>query len=443
MAEPPEAPFDLSLLNQSGWPEWWKTHPPWSQDPELNDLLRLALPKEQAEWKRGGQTFQWREEFLRMLQGRWRSLAPKPPKQSSTEEREREIQEILLSYQRGLEAMEAEDAAMEAEDAAIAKQKREWAKESERLAAQSRAAEERLDASFDKLRSSVLGGLDGAIAKTGELLRRNQQADDPTDSTKGLTEAMHSDLDQLASIHKNSQSAESVNTGKKFLNFAESPFTLLAVGAVLALIGKAGTLAIAWILFSIAFHRAHFFEPQPKARQRLFDAIASIFIGLLVISSWYAYFKPKPEIVTANIETQSKNATTPPVGIADKSAKRTVLDVKPEYLADFFKKYNDAQAQKLIESYVGKWVQLSGEVIDVSRYKSEPNATVTMRVTRGATHFGVIAEIEEERWADRALVLRRDEQITVFGRLAKITALSPDHVTFWLDKCELVEGSGL
>ncbi|HAF12625.1 MAG TPA: hypothetical protein DCK99_02765 [Blastocatellia bacterium] len=123
---------------------------------------------------------------------------------------------------------------------------------------------------------------------------------------------------------------------------------------------------------------------------------------------------------------------------AKANEERVLLDVKPEYLADFFTKYNDAQAHKLVETYIGKWVKVSGEVIDVSRYSGGPNATVNIR-TAPRSRLGFIADFEEQRWVDRVLVLRRDEPITVFGQITKITALGPEYVTFWLGKCEVVE----
>lgn len=174
----------------------WGANPPWEcRDPNLDDLIRIMDDDELGFWFRGGGTKEQRQELLSRLDRRWQGWgSPKREKSSSprsTEERDRKIQEILRSYQRGLDAMAAEDAA-------IAKHKSEAAEEWERIEASRRAADERLHGSFDRLRS----GLDGAIETASELLRRKQQRVDPADTLKELVEGMRTDVDGLASIYK-------------------------------------------------------------------------------------------------------------------------------------------------------------------------------------------------------------------------------------------------
>lgn len=130
------------------------------------------------------------------------------------------------------------------------------------------------------------------------------------------------------------------------------------------------------------------------------------------------------------------NSEVPPKPGSTANEERVLLDVKLEYLLGFFTKYNEAQAQKLIETYLGKWVQISGEVFDVSRYSDESIVTISPPTP---TIFGVLAQFEEQRWVDRVQVLNRGEPITVFGQLTKMKSISPKYVTIWLDKCEVVE----
>jgi hypothetical protein len=122
-----------------------------------------------------------------------------------------------------------------------------------------------------------------------------------------------------------------------------------------------------------------------------------------------------------------------------KDNQRILLDVKPEYLLGFFNKYSTAQAQELVKTYLGKWVKISVEVADVSRDEilgkdQGPSVMITTKIPGPDKDFLTHCGVEEQRWIDRALVLRRGERITVFGQITRIHERS-----FSLEKCEFVE----
>jgi len=134
-------------------------------------------------------------------------------------------------------------------------------------------------------------------------------------------------------------------------------------------------------------------------------------------------------------------AAQPTVSPLPSPSAREVLDVEPETLLAFFKKYNSAQAQKLVDAYIGKWVRFTGEVADVFPGETsggrwpDPGPSVMMRIKRSSSgSFTAFCDFEEQRWRDRAAVLRAEEKVTVFGQITRIT-----DGFFVLKKCEFVK----
>lgn len=152
-----------------------------------------------------------------------------------------------------------------------------------------------------------------------------------------------------------------------------------------------------------------------------FSAFCCGLAALLLIATAVFLLRPpetNDQVSKVNTPDVPKELLPPtPTPELKANEERALLDVKPEYLVGFFAKYNEAQAQKLVETYIGKWVQISGEFFDVSR-----DAMVTMDPNT-STGFFVLAQFEEQRWVDRVLVLRRGEAITVFGQITRITKL--------------------
>jgi hypothetical protein len=184
----------------------------------------------------------------------------------------------------------------------------------------------------------------------------------------------------------------------------------------------------------------HFHWRSPGVQTLCTGLGAVLFIGCLV---WqYRLSFPKHEarsalsMPTPNPEAPAKADASPtPVAVQE---ERILLDVKPEYLVGFFKKYTTAQAQKLVETYIGKWVKISGTVKDVDRSVTlsdkpgDPTVDLSTKSSEGS--FRTAAYFKEQRWQDRALVLKPGDKITVFGRITRIT--------WWgltLEKCEFVE----
>jgi hypothetical protein len=107
-------------------------------------------------------------------------------------------------------------------------------------------------------------------------------------------------------------------------------------------------------------------------------------------------------------------------------AKPVVVDVKPEYLWQLFEGRTSTQAEKLVASYIGKWMQVSGPLQDVHTFE------VTFQ--RPGTYTVIYMYFRKKKWTDRLSALSPGDNITVRGRIETI-----NKVELHLETCELVD----
>lgn len=71
----------LESIPKDGWPPWWSTNPPWDYNdtPDLEDLIKIMLPREREDWNMGGYSLHEREQILKLLQERWRGFSRTRP----------------------------------------------------------------------------------------------------------------------------------------------------------------------------------------------------------------------------------------------------------------------------------------------------------------------------------------------------------------------------
>lgn len=196
------------------------------------------------------------------------------------------------------------------------------------------------------------------------------------------------------------------------------------------------------------------------------SVLAFLSVTMIVISG-LTVIKIKGEKPWSNLLEQNKKSSPPQVNststsspvASDKAAQSTAqppagdtqgrifLDIAPEKLLDFFEKYNEAQAENLIRPYMGTWVELSGTVIGVRREALLPQegdrtlrygVEVTFsgpRADRPKTRLVHRALFEEQRWMDRAVVLKpNEEHIKVRGTIKYVFFYG-----FYLEHCEIIE----
>ncbi len=161
-----------------------------------------------------------------------------------------------------------------------------------------------------------------------------------------------------------------------------------------------------------------------------FLAISALVLSLL--------FKVEHEELKKQFYETPENDLTPEtkegvkLPLAKKSDERIVVDVTLDYILGFFKEHTNTQAQKLIEIYIGKWIKISGEVSDVNEIQNV--VQVYLRKVSQNSIYQAFFLFEDQANKDRAKLLRREQKITVFGKVIKA-----DPHTIYLENCEFVK----
>jgi hypothetical protein len=109
---------------------------------------------------------------------------------------------------------------------------------------------------------------------------------------------------------------------------------------------------------------------------------------------------------------------------------RVPTNATPAELAEIWKHNTGLQAKKLSELYIGTWMSVSGVVFDVRK----PNPTeglmcVTLHSVPGVT---IVPCRFNEEWDHRCSVLRKNETVTIIGKVEDF-----DSEVFSLKECEL------
>jgi hypothetical protein len=113
-------------------------------------------------------------------------------------------------------------------------------------------------------------------------------------------------------------------------------------------------------------------------------------------------------------------------------AKRVIIHETPDVLVGIYKNHVSIQADKLIESYVGKSIHVSGLVSDV--YDSTADITVVLRLGEGLENYLLVFCRFPTLWRDRVEILRRRQTVTILG---EINSVETDNIR--LINCELAD----
>lgn len=233
-----------------------------------------------------------------------------------------------------------------------------------------------------------------------------------------------------------------------FISIVYGTHRLLAIWAAVG-------AAIAFLLFFLFLAEWYVWkEGSERATPR--RVCGGLCVALIIAGFfWQTLSRSDPAIEAPRTPTPEANSPSPPpslgeipkIGASPSTATngRQFLDIDPEKLFAFFEKYNDAQAEGLVRPYIGKWLEMQGRVTEVRNddFWDKKNArfisgiTVQMETARRDKKGSTVwtrAEFDEQRWIDRAFVLKKDEDIKVRGQIKYIFAHS-----FRLQHCEIIE----
>jgi hypothetical protein len=103
--------------------------------------------------------------------------------------------------------------------------------------------------------------------------------------------------------------------------------------------------------------------------------------------------------------------------------------ITPEYLLGFFHQHTHAQATNATKDYAGKWITVSGILVDVITATNSAHVQLRRQWSgnqlSGAGWMGYIHFFMDFRgsWKDRAIILRQGDGITAIGQI--------DSVHYW------------
>jgi hypothetical protein len=108
----------------------------------------------------------------------------------------------------------------------------------------------------------------------------------------------------------------------------------------------------------------------------------------------------------------------------------TTISLSPQELIRLFKTGGTtAQANRLIQPYVGKWMQISGVVDDVTHFGPDTNQ---VKLRGAMMQFDIVAYFRT-KWADEVSLLVKGENTTVRGQFRSI-----ETSFLALENCELL-----
>ena len=191
-------------------------------------------------------------------------------------------------------------------------------------------------------------------------------------------------------------------------------------------------LAVAWLIISVSIWRHRFFERWPPSFEMVVNGFISLLVAVLIVIGWIV-FQPSPTLpktmVDASGDTKKNNEVEP----------RVFIDVQPAFLMSLFKKYNTIQAEEITKPYIGKWMQFSGVVTNVTRNVHDKSETATMSIRpdpyETENSYVVEAEFSDQRWIVRSSVMQRGEKVTVIGKIDQV--IEPGII---LRNSEIIEG---
>lgn len=160
--------------------------------------------------------------------------------------------------------------------------------------------------------------------------------------------------------------------------------------------------------------------------QRVTGALATIGVALLT-----GYLVDRRNRRTGTHQSTPARLASPTAttGRTQHVASRVYATVEPSYLSDLFKNHTHVQAQKLVATYLGKWLECSGKVNDVRARDWE----IMVFLARPQLSEPLVTLHLDTKWEPHLSDLRIGDEIAAAGRIEDVEA---NVVT--LADCELV-----
>jgi hypothetical protein len=119
--------------------------------------------------------------------------------------------------------------------------------------------------------------------------------------------------------------------------------------------------------------------------------------------------------------------------------ERDFVSVTPGVLFELYTKHTHLEAEALFKAFKGKWIRVSGQVIQVAKptaafINTAPFTYVYLQRTGDQPEMRL--SFADDRWRGRVQVLQRGDTVTAVGTVEMVFSGS----VLRLDRCEMVDG---
>jgi RecG-like helicase len=113
-----------------------------------------------------------------------------------------------------------------------------------------------------------------------------------------------------------------------------------------------------------------------------------------------------------------------------KASERIIENLSPGHLIGLTENLSEEEAYRVIEPYVGKWVEVSGSVKDTTI----TGKSFIMLINAKWTHHTIVAVFREQEWRTHVEDLKKGDRVRIAGQVKKANILA-----LYLENCEVVE----
>jgi hypothetical protein len=176
------------------------------------------------------------------------------------------------------------------------------------------------------------------------------------------------------------------------------------------------------VLFVIALSFFFYYLDKNVGRSLWSGFAAWVFIGLAITLLVQQHFVAPLEVLTPQPLTKPGDPNSPDVisGSDSTITEPFTVNVSPDDLMKFYRDHTDAQAGKLLEPYIAKRMKASGIVQNVSTYGSTVTIFIQLPTKQHMFNDVVTATFTNSKLTDRALTIRRGDEVTVLGTIQSV-----------------------
>jgi hypothetical protein len=116
---------------------------------------------------------------------------------------------------------------------------------------------------------------------------------------------------------------------------------------------------------------------------------------------------------------------------SEQTKEKIIVDVTPDYLMNLYKDNLSAHADKLMSRYIGKWIKVSGQILDIDG--PDLVGGMTAKFAKPGI-LGVTIMNYDKKWSSILLTMRRGQNITTLCQIVDASTSVVD-----LQNCELLD----